>query len=76
MRHASHPSPVKPSPSTSKFYHKRLSIKDILRLGRVVDNKAKKMLIYKLDLVHMEWSTVPLLAAFVKEEKEFAAGGF
>ena len=40
-RPASHLSPVKPSPATSKFYPKSLSIKDILRLGRVVDNKAK-----------------------------------
>ena len=53
-RPASHTSPVKPSPSTSKFYPKSLSIKDILRLGRVVDNKAKKILIYKFDFVHME----------------------
>ena len=40
-RPASHPSPVKPSLATSKFYPNGLSIKDILRLGRVVDNKAK-----------------------------------
>lgn len=75
-RPASHPSPVKRSSSTSKFYPKSLSSKDILRLGRVVDNKAKKILIYKFDFVHMEWSTVPLQAEFVIEEKEFAAGGF
>lgn len=75
-RPASHPSPVKPSPATSKFYPKSLSIKDILRLGRVVDNKAKKILIYKFDFAHMEWSSVPLQAEFVIEEKEFAAGGF
>lgn len=67
---------MKHSSSTSKFYPKSLSIKDILRLGRVVDNKAKKILIYKFDFVHMEWSTVPLQAEFVIEEKEFAAGGF
>lgn len=42
----------------------------------MVDNKAKKILIYKFDFVHMEWSTVPLQAEFVIEEKEFAAGGF
>ena len=75
-RPASHPSPVKPSPATSKFYPKSLSIKDILRLGRVVDNKAKKILIYKFDFAHMEWSSVPLQAEFGIEEKEFAAGGF
>ena len=75
-RPASHPSPVKPSPATSKFYPKSLSIKDILRLGRVVDNKAKKILIYKFDFAHMEWSSVPLQAEFVIEEKEFAARGF
>ena len=72
----SHPSPVKPSPSTSTFYPKSLSIKDILRLGRVVENKAKKILIYKFDFVHMERLTVPFQAEFVIEEKEFAAGGF
>lgn len=49
QRPASHPSLVKPSPSTSKFYPKSLPIKDILGLGRVVDNKAKKILIYKFD---------------------------
>lgn len=70
----SHPSPVKPS--TSKFYPKSLSIKDILSLGQVVDNKAKKILIYKLDFVLVEWSTVPFYAEFVIEEKEFASGGF
>ena len=68
-RPASHPSPVKPSPATSKFYPKSLSIKDILRLGRVVDNKAKKILIYKFDFAHMEWSSVPLQAEFGIEEK-------
>lgn len=72
----SHPSPVKPSPLTGKFYPKSLSIKDILSLGQVVENKAKKILIYKFDFVHMEWSTVPFYAEFVIEEKEFASGGF
>ena len=67
---------MKPSSAASKFYPKSLSNKDILRLGRVVDNKAKKILIYKFDLIHMEWSSVPLQAEFVIEEKEFAAGGF
>ena len=67
---------MKALPSMSKFYPKSLSIKDILRLGRVVDNKAKKILIYQFDFVHMEWSTVPLQAEFVMSEKEFAAGGF
>ena len=67
---------MKPSSSTSKFYPKSLSIKDILRLGRVVDNKAKKILIYKFHFVHMERSSVPLQAEFVIEEKELAAGGF
>ena len=76
QRPTSHPSPVKPSPSTSKFYPKSLSIKDILRLGRVVDNKGQKILIYKFDFVHLEWSTVPLHTEFVIEDKEFAAGGF
>ena len=50
----SHPSPVKPSPLTGKFYPKSLSIKDILSLRQVVENKAKKILIYKFDFVHME----------------------
>ena len=42
----------------------------------MVDNKAKKILIYKFDFVHMEWSTVAFYAEFVKEEKEFASRGF
>lgn len=42
----------------------------------MVENKAKKILIYKFDFVHMEWSTVPFYAEFVIEEKEFASGGF
>ena len=37
----------------------------------VVNNKAKK-----LDFSDMEWSTFPLEAEFVTEEKEFWAGGF
>ena len=59
-----------------QFYPKRLSIKGILRLGQVVDNKAKKILIYKFDFVHMKWSTVPLCTEFVIGEKESASGGF
>ncbi|KAK3754933.1 hypothetical protein QZH41_019354 [Actinostola sp. cb2023] len=73
---ATHSKPL-PKATCSKFYPKSLSLKDMLRLGKVIPKKTSTIIsISKFDFHHMLWSNVPIEAEFMVEEEPFACGGF
>ena len=64
-------------PTASQFYPKSLSSLDMLKLGKVVDERNAEMIqLYSFDLALMPWSVAPISVQFILEKDPVGTGGF
>ena len=69
------PSPTKRNANQS-FYHKSLSVRDMLRLGNPLKKKTVGIQIFTFNLSDMEWVSTSDHGEFIISESLFAIGGF
>ncbi len=69
------PSPTKRNANQS-FYHKSLSVRDMLRLGNPLKKKTVEIQIFTFNLSDMEWVSTSDHGEFIMSESLFAIGGF
>ena len=68
--------PTKKACSPSKFVPRSLSLVEMLRLGKKIDQTTTKIDIYSFNLDSMTWSSTPRSIDFLIEKKPFGVGGF
>lgn len=68
--------PTRLAPSPSKFVPKSLSVVEMLKLGKTINQTTTKIDIYSFDLNLMTWSSNPSAVDFVIEKEPFGVGGF
>lgn len=67
---------LKDAPSPSKFVPRSLSVIDILKLGKTIDQTTTKVYIYSFDLNQIAWSNNPDAVSFSIKKEPFGTGGF
>lgn len=68
--------PMKKTCSPSKFVPRSLSLVEMLKLGRKIDQTTTKIDIYSFNLDSMTWSSTPRPIDFVVDQEPFGVGGF
>ena len=67
--------PTKKACSPSKFVPRSLSLVEMLRLGKKIDQTTTKIDIYSFNLDLMTWSSTPRPIDFLIEKEPFGVGG-
>ena len=69
--------PATKAQSPSKAFPKSLSVLEMMKLGKVVNEKStERMELFKFDLADMAWSSQPFIAEFSIASEPFGKGGF
>jgi hypothetical protein len=69
--------PTTSNGSPSKCYPKRLSVLDMMKLGKIVDSRKTTVVdLYSFDIDLMTWSKVPQTVQFLVEVNPLGQGGF
>ena len=68
--------PTTSAPSPSKFVPRSLSVVEMLKLGKRIQNTTTPIKICSFDFDTMCWSSMPNVVDFTIEEEPFGVGGF
>ena len=68
--------PTTSAPSPSKFVPRSLSVVEMLKLGKEIQNTTTPIKIYSFYFDTMCWSSMPNVVDFTIEEEPFGVGGF
>ena len=67
---------VQTAAATSKFIPKSLSLVEMLKLGKVIQQTSTSVEIYTFDFQGMSWSSAPQIVDFIIDKEPFGKGGF
>ena len=73
----SQPSQLAPKAVASAQYPKSLSVLDMLKLGKVINEKTSTIIsLFSFDIKEMAWSLMPKAVEFIINKEPFGSGGF